>query len=111
MASGHALVLRGMVDRSVLAHPLFMGVSTAHLASLVEELAGSSLGSRGGGATSAREGVACADARRVRVLSTGWCSVRDARPLQCPEPGRDPRVQRELWDETVALLAARRSAD
>ncbi|MFE7706391.1 SDR family NAD(P)-dependent oxidoreductase [Streptomyces sp. NPDC057486] len=42
--------------------------------------------------------------------SGGYFSVRDARPLQCPEPGRDPRVQRELWDETVALLAARRSA-
>ncbi|MGW2180644.1 SDR family NAD(P)-dependent oxidoreductase [Streptomyces sp. NPDC001732] len=39
--------------------------------------------------------------------SGGYFSVRGARPLQCPEPGRDPRVQRELWQETVALLASR----
>jgi len=39
--------------------------------------------------------------------SGGYFSVRDARPLECPEAGRDPRVQKELWDETVALLAAR----
>ncbi|MEU3528338.1 SDR family NAD(P)-dependent oxidoreductase [Streptomyces sp. NPDC038707] len=37
----------------------------------------------------------------------GYFSVDDARPLQCPAPGRDPRVQRELWDATTALLAAR----
>lgn len=36
----------------------------------------------------------------------GYFSARDARPLQCPEPGREPRVQRELWDATAALLAA-----
>lgn len=39
IAGGHARVVRGMVDRTVLAHPLFTGVSMAHLASLVEELA------------------------------------------------------------------------
>jgi NAD(P)-dependent dehydrogenase (short-subunit alcohol dehydrogenase family) len=37
--------------------------------------------------------------------SGGYFSVRDAKPLQCPEPGRSERVQRELWAETVALLA------
>ncbi|MEU3414552.1 SDR family NAD(P)-dependent oxidoreductase [Streptomyces sp. NPDC006658] len=37
----------------------------------------------------------------------GYFSVDGARPLQCPAPGRDPRVQRELWDATTALLAAR----
>ncbi|MFF5857619.1 SDR family NAD(P)-dependent oxidoreductase [Streptomyces sp. NPDC012751] len=39
--------------------------------------------------------------------SGGYFSVRDARPLPCPEPGRSPLAQRELWDETVAFLAAR----
>ncbi|MFD7898487.1 SDR family NAD(P)-dependent oxidoreductase [Streptomyces sp. NPDC059743] len=39
--------------------------------------------------------------------SGGYFSVRDARPLECPEPGRDAGVQKELWEETVALLAAR----
>ena len=34
----------------------------------------------------------------------GYFSVKDARPLDCPEPGRDPDVQRELWDSTAALL-------
>ncbi|MEU6609467.1 SDR family NAD(P)-dependent oxidoreductase [Streptomyces shenzhenensis] len=38
--------------------------------------------------------------------SGAYLSVRDARPLQCPEPGRSPLVQKELWEETVALLAA-----
>ncbi|MEV1023048.1 hypothetical protein [Streptomyces sp. NPDC050264] len=37
--------------------------------------------------------------------SGGYFSARDARPLQCPEPGRDPSVQRELWEATVSLLA------
>ncbi|MFJ3821666.1 SDR family NAD(P)-dependent oxidoreductase [Streptomyces nodosus] len=36
--------------------------------------------------------------------SGGYFSVRDARPLECPEPGRGESVQRELWAETVALL-------
>ncbi len=39
--------------------------------------------------------------------SGGYFSVRDARPLECPEPGRDSRVQKRLWDETAALLSAR----
>ncbi|GKQ34097.1 SDR family NAD(P)-dependent oxidoreductase [Streptomyces sp. A012304] len=39
------------------------------------------------------------------LLSGGYFSVRDALPLECPEPGRDARVQKELWHETVALLA------
>ncbi|GHA75997.1 MULTISPECIES: SDR family NAD(P)-dependent oxidoreductase [Streptomyces] len=38
--------------------------------------------------------------------SGGYFSVRDAKSLECPEPGRDPRIQKELWDETVTLLAA-----
>ncbi|MEU4206203.1 IS5/IS1182 family transposase, partial [Streptomyces sp. NPDC026294] len=32
--------MRGSTDRSVLAHPLFTGIPTEHLASLVAELAG-----------------------------------------------------------------------
>ncbi|MFF9002073.1 SDR family NAD(P)-dependent oxidoreductase [Streptomyces achromogenes] len=43
----------------------------------------------------------------LRATTGGYFSVDDARPLQCPVPGRDPRVQRELWDATTALLAAR----
>ncbi|MBF9071576.1 SDR family NAD(P)-dependent oxidoreductase [Streptacidiphilus sp. NEAU-YB345] len=39
--------------------------------------------------------------------SGGYFSVRDARPLECPEPGRSPRVQRELWEATMTLLATR----
>jgi hypothetical protein len=42
-----------MVERSVLAHPLFTGISTGHLASLIEELA--------------RPWVVAAEGRRVRV--------------------------------------------
>ncbi|WP_326594983.1 SDR family NAD(P)-dependent oxidoreductase [Streptomyces sp. NBC_01803] len=38
--------------------------------------------------------------------SGGYLSVRDARPLECPEPGRAPLLQKELWEETVELLAA-----
>ncbi|MCZ0209610.1 SDR family NAD(P)-dependent oxidoreductase [Streptomyces sp. UMAF16] len=43
----------------------------------------------------------------LRAITGGYFSVDDARPLQCPAAGRDPRVQRELWDATAALLAAR----
>ncbi|MEU3183838.1 SDR family NAD(P)-dependent oxidoreductase [Streptomyces sp. NPDC006923] len=39
--------------------------------------------------------------------SGGYFSVRDARPLECPEPGRDAGAQKKLWEETVALLSAR----
>jgi NAD(P)-dependent dehydrogenase (short-subunit alcohol dehydrogenase family) len=35
----------------------------------------------------------------------GYYSVKDARPLQCPEPGRSPAAQRELWEATEKLLA------
>ncbi len=34
----------------------------------------------------------------------GYFSVKDAEPLPCPEPGRDPEVQRELWEATERLL-------
>jgi len=39
----------------------------------------------------------------------GYFSVRDAMPLECPEPGRGADVQRELWDITAELLAAQTS--
>lgn len=39
IAGGHALLVGAMADRSVLAHPLFTGISTAHLSSLTVELA------------------------------------------------------------------------
>ncbi|MYZ36045.1 SDR family NAD(P)-dependent oxidoreductase [Streptomyces sp. SID4917] len=34
----------------------------------------------------------------------GYFSVRNGDPLECPEPGRDAGVQRELWESTAALL-------
>nr|WP_187279262.1 transposase family protein [Streptomyces lavendulae] len=46
-----------MVDRAVLAHPLFTGVSTAHLAVLVEELANPWMASAEGQRFAARGGV------------------------------------------------------
>lgn len=35
----------------------------------------------------------------------GYFSVRDGRPLRCPEPGRSESRQRELWEATERLLA------
>lgn len=35
----------------------------------------------------------------------GYFSVKDAAPLECPEPGRSADVQRELWEATEKLLA------
>jgi hypothetical protein len=35
----------------------------------------------------------------------GYFSVRGARPLECPEPGRGADVQRELWDVTAEIVA------
>jgi NAD(P)-dependent dehydrogenase (short-subunit alcohol dehydrogenase family) len=34
----------------------------------------------------------------------GYFSVRAAKPLVCPEPGRGEAIQRELWDITANLL-------
>jgi len=34
----------------------------------------------------------------------GHFSVKDAKPLVCPEPGRDKEIQAELWDTTATLL-------
>ena len=34
----------------------------------------------------------------------GFFSVKDAKPLACPEPGRGEAVQRDLWDTTATLL-------
>jgi NAD(P)-dependent dehydrogenase (short-subunit alcohol dehydrogenase family) len=36
-------------------------------------------------------------------VTGGYFSVRDAAPLECPEPGRGV-VQRELWEATEELL-------
>ncbi|MEU9543493.1 MULTISPECIES: hypothetical protein [Streptomyces] len=38
------------------------------------------------------------------TLTGGYYSVKDARPLQCPPPGRGADIQRELWDETSRFL-------
>jgi NAD(P)-dependent dehydrogenase (short-subunit alcohol dehydrogenase family) len=35
----------------------------------------------------------------------GYFSVKDVRPVLCPEPGRSEAVQRELWEATEKLLA------
>ncbi|WP_329067642.1 SDR family NAD(P)-dependent oxidoreductase [Amycolatopsis sp. NBC_01480] len=35
----------------------------------------------------------------------GYFSVKDAKPLLCPEPGRSETVRRELWEATEKLLA------
>ena len=37
--------------------------------------------------------------------SGGYFSVKDGKPLVCPEPGRGEAVQRELWEATEKLLA------
>jgi len=34
----------------------------------------------------------------------GYFSVKDAKPLVCPEPGRGKEIQAELWDTTATLL-------
>jgi len=37
-------------------------------------------------------------------VTGGYFSVKDARHLDCPEPGRGKEIQAELWDTTSALL-------
>jgi NAD(P)-dependent dehydrogenase (short-subunit alcohol dehydrogenase family) len=37
--------------------------------------------------------------------SNGYFSVKDAEPLQCPEPGSDETTQRALWTATATLVA------
>lgn len=34
----------------------------------------------------------------------GYFSVKDAKPLACPKPGRSPRIQADLWEATATLL-------
>jgi NAD(P)-dependent dehydrogenase (short-subunit alcohol dehydrogenase family) len=34
----------------------------------------------------------------------GYFSVKDAAPLTCPEPGRSPGIQSDLWESTATLL-------
>jgi NAD(P)-dependent dehydrogenase (short-subunit alcohol dehydrogenase family) len=36
----------------------------------------------------------------------GYFSVKNAKPLVCPEPGRGEKIQAELWDTTATLLDA-----
>ncbi|MHA6758578.1 Rossmann-fold NAD(P)-binding domain-containing protein [Streptacidiphilus sp. PAMC 29251] len=40
----------------------------------------------------------------LAATTGGYFSVKDAKPLQCPEPGRAEDVQRELWERTAELL-------
>jgi len=40
------------------------------------------------------------------AMTTGGYSSVNETPLICPEPGRDERIQRELWSHTAALLAS-----
>ncbi|ROQ36200.1 DDE superfamily endonuclease [Streptomyces sp. PanSC19] len=56
-AGGHALPVKGMVDRSVLAHPLFTGVSRPHLSPLVGELTRPWVAGDGGRLHQARGGA------------------------------------------------------
>ena len=37
-------------------------------------------------------------------INGGFFAVESARPLECPEAGRDEAVQRALWDATAELL-------
>ncbi|MEU3983249.1 SDR family NAD(P)-dependent oxidoreductase [Streptomyces sp. NPDC026672] len=48
--------------------------------------------------------VRLATAPDLARTTGAYVSVRDAAPLPCPAPGRDESVQRELWEETAALL-------
>ncbi len=80
MAGGHALLVRGMADRSVLTHPLFTGISTAHLSSLIAELA--------------RPGVVGLEGRRFQTR--GGARRR--------APGAGARHQLVFLDRLVATL-------
>ncbi|MCU1683825.1 MAG: Short-chain dehydrogenase [Amycolatopsis sp.] len=40
----------------------------------------------------------------LATVTGGYLSVKDAKPLVCPEPGRGKEIQAELWNTTAALL-------
>jgi NAD(P)-dependent dehydrogenase (short-subunit alcohol dehydrogenase family) len=40
----------------------------------------------------------------VALTTGGYFSVRDAKPLACPPPGREATLQHELWESTAALV-------
>ncbi|GAA4232373.1 NAD(P)-dependent dehydrogenase (short-subunit alcohol dehydrogenase family) [Streptosporangium album] len=39
------------------------------------------------------------------ATTSGYFSVKDAKPLTCPEPGCSEAIQRELWETTANLLS------
>ncbi|MFD8377754.1 SDR family NAD(P)-dependent oxidoreductase [Streptomyces sp. NPDC059679] len=41
---------------------------------------------------------------RFAEVTSGYFSVKDAKPLPCPEPGRSEAIQRDLWERTATLL-------
>lgn len=41
---------------------------------------------------------------RFAMTTGGYFSHRDAKPLECPAPGRGEQIQKELWDATAALV-------
>ncbi|MCW2876000.1 MAG: Short-chain dehydrogenase [Sphaerisporangium sp.] len=40
----------------------------------------------------------------LTTATSGYFSVKDAKPLTCPEPGGSAAIQRELWETTAGLL-------
>ncbi|MDT7683271.1 MAG: hypothetical protein QOG57_3581, partial [Pseudonocardiales bacterium] len=40
----------------------------------------------------------------VARTTGGYLSVRDAKSLACPPPGREATLQHELWESTAALV-------
>jgi|GEM_PF-6132067 len=44
---------------------------------------------------------------RYRDSSDGYYSVKSDRPLDCPEYGRSPEIQAELWKATARVLEQR----
>ncbi|GAA2351347.1 SDR family NAD(P)-dependent oxidoreductase [Streptomyces cuspidosporus] len=38
------------------------------------------------------------------TVTGGYFSVKEARPLECPSPGRSAETRRELWEETSRLI-------
>jgi len=45
----------------------------------------------------------CTD-HRFDGITGGYFSHRDAKPLDCPPPGRGEQIQQELWNATAALV-------
>jgi len=52
-----------------------------------------------------RDHRAASNGSRLRHRHGGYFSVKDAKPLTCPDPGRDEKIQHETVEITSSIVS------